>query len=280
MPIELLKMKIMLLFFIFWNIQSGKAIYGGKEVIPNQYPWVLILRFYRFHNEQEMGCGASLISNKYALTAAHCVSQPKHGSIKNMEIIAGEHSLIENENSEKRIKICKINIHPLFQYGHHTHVCNKCTDLAILEFCNPIEFNDHIQPIELAPPKLNIWKYGRPNVTTAGWGRMENNEKSYELRALTHQITTEKIRNVCEHLMVPYSLKGWWSVTKTFILTFDDYSSINSGDSGGPLWWKDAETHKIYQVGVTKGIDFEKKQIISSYSAVNENYQWIMDNTN
>ena len=49
MPIELLKMKIMLLFFIFWNIQSGKAIYGGKEVIPNQYPWVLILRFYHPH---------------------------------------------------------------------------------------------------------------------------------------------------------------------------------------------------------------------------------------
>ena len=58
MPIELLKMKIMLLFFIFWNIQSGKAInvgkadaethqiYGGKEVIPNQYPWVLKLDIY------------------------------------------------------------------------------------------------------------------------------------------------------------------------------------------------------------------------------------------
>ena len=32
-PIELLKMKQMLLFFIFWNIQSGKSIIGGKEVI-------------------------------------------------------------------------------------------------------------------------------------------------------------------------------------------------------------------------------------------------------
>ena len=74
MPIELLKMKIMLLFFIFWNIQSGKAIYGGKEVIPNQYPWVLRLDIY-FEKRwwENTLCGASLISKKYALTAAHTV---------------------------------------------------------------------------------------------------------------------------------------------------------------------------------------------------------------
>ena len=96
------------------------------------------------------------------------------------------------------------------------------------------------------------------------------------LRALTHQITTEKIRNVCEYFMVPYSLKGWWSVTKTKIHTFDDYSSTNRGDSGGPLWWKDTETHKIYQVGVA----VIKKQKISEYCAVKEYYQWIMDSIN
>merc|ERR1712173_130754 len=105
----------------------------------------------------------------------------------------GEHSLLGTDYSEKIIKICKFKIHPLYQHHYES------IDLAILEFCDHVEFNKNIQPIELAPPKLNIWKYGRPNVTTAGWGRMENNEKSYELRAVTQQLRTLPCE-VCEYV--------------------------------------------------------------------------------
>ena len=309
-------MKLMLLFFIFWNIQSGKAIIGGKEVIPNQYPWVLKLNVY--FEQWEVNCGASLISKKFALTAAHCVSQVaselilfwQHGisdaevSIKNMEVTAGEHSLIENENSQKRIKICKFKIHPLYHQA-------KYVDLAILEFCNPVEFNENIQPIELVPPKLNIWKDGRPNVTIAGWGRMENNTFPSKLRAVTQQIKTvnniynksnqiwQDFRNgiceafefvlcslyarICEDFeFVPCSLYARPSFIKTVLLTYDYFGSgTDYGDSGGPIWWKDAETLKIYQVGVTSGgvpIDDKLLSRICYYDAVNESYQWIMDN--
>ena len=128
-------MKLILLFFIFWNIQSGKAIIGGKEVIPNQYPWVLSLLVNS--EKGSNSCGASLISKKHALTAAHCVSPSERGFIKNMEITAGEHSLEQNENSEKKIKVCKFQIHPLYD----NPLFYEWIDLAILEFCDPIEFN-------------------------------------------------------------------------------------------------------------------------------------------
>ena len=273
-------MKLMLLFFIFWNIQSGKAIIGGKEVIPNQYPWVLDL----FINLEKgwSSCGASLISKKHALTAAHCVFLSERGSIKNMEITAGEHSLIQNENSEKKIKVCKFKIHPQYYIKYYNPY--KSVDLAILEFCDPIEFNEHIQPIELAHPKLNIWKYGRPIVTTAGWGKTENSKKlSPKLRAITQKIRTLS-HEVCEYLFSPFdpcSLYTWLAFIKNYIFTVDDYSGTNSGDSGGPLWWKDPETHKIYQVGVTSaGKNFGKRQLMSLKTAINKNYQWIMDNIN
>ena len=69
--------------------------------------------------------------------------------------------------------------------------------------------------------------------------------------------------------------------TKSYVT--DDYfgSGTDYGDSGGPIWWKDAETLKIYQVGVTSGgvpIDDNLLSRICYYDAVNESYQWIMDN--
>lgn len=46
-----------------------KRIVGGQETEVNQYPWMALLTYSnRFY------CGASLISDRYVMTAAHCVS--------------------------------------------------------------------------------------------------------------------------------------------------------------------------------------------------------------
>lgn len=46
-----------------------KRIVGGQETEVNQYPWMALLTYSnRFY------CGASLINDRYVMTAAHCVS--------------------------------------------------------------------------------------------------------------------------------------------------------------------------------------------------------------
>lgn len=49
---------------------AGKSvrIVGGRPVIKNQYPWMALLMY-----DGKFYCGATLISNKYVLTASHCV---------------------------------------------------------------------------------------------------------------------------------------------------------------------------------------------------------------
>jgi len=45
---------------------------GGRETLANQYPWTLGLMN---HDSELPFCGASLINDRYALTAAHCVEE-------------------------------------------------------------------------------------------------------------------------------------------------------------------------------------------------------------
>jgi chymotrypsin-like protease len=45
-------------------------IIGGEEAEIGQFPWQVLLR-----KDSEMQCGGSLISDRWVLTAAHCVEE-------------------------------------------------------------------------------------------------------------------------------------------------------------------------------------------------------------
>ena len=59
---------------VFLTFKHCNTIQVDPEVAPlvhGDFPWVL--KLIKYHNNGHVGyCGASLISNKFALTAAHC----------------------------------------------------------------------------------------------------------------------------------------------------------------------------------------------------------------
>lgn len=51
----------------------GDRVAGGNETALGELPWMALLRFDA--PGDEFKCGGSLISNRYVLTATHCVNK-------------------------------------------------------------------------------------------------------------------------------------------------------------------------------------------------------------
>lgn len=54
-----------------------QKIVGGSETLPNELPWVAGL-----FRQNKLYCGASIVTNKFLITAAHCVSSFEPNEIR------------------------------------------------------------------------------------------------------------------------------------------------------------------------------------------------------
>ncbi|XP_067214739.1 trypsin-4-like [Linepithema humile] len=125
-------------------------IVGGTVADIRQHPYQLSLHESLWHS-----CGAVIISNKWILTAAHCMrtSQPYFYSVN-----AGSNST----HTGVHYQVKKIVRHPNNNYLTNDY------DIALLEV-DEIRFNDRVQPVKLAEKELADGVM----VNVTGWGALK-----------------------------------------------------------------------------------------------------------
>ena len=133
------------------NGNGSLKIVGGTVAIPNSWPWqVAIMRGGRYG-----GCGATLISDRWIVTAAHCGSSPSGVSLN-----LGDHDINTGNDGATNIAAERWINHP--RYNENT----LDNDIALIKLRTPVRFSNRISPVCL--PTRRQASVGTSGFTT-GW---------------------------------------------------------------------------------------------------------------
>ncbi|XP_067152489.1 prothrombin isoform X3 [Apteryx mantelli] len=146
-----------------------KRIVHGEDAEVGSSPWQVML--YK-KSPQELLCGASLISDSWVLTAAHCLYYPPWGknlTTNDILVRIGKHIRAKYEKNKEKIALLdNIIIHPKYNWKD-----NMDRDIALMHLKRPVTFSDYIHPVCLPTKevvqRLMLADY-KGRVT--GWGNL------------------------------------------------------------------------------------------------------------
>ncbi|XP_059183935.1 prothrombin [Centropristis striata] len=223
-------------------------IVGGDEAEKASAPWQVML--YK-RSPQELLCGASLISDQWILTAAHCILYPpwnKNFTSKDILVRLGKHNRAKFERgTEKIVAISDIIVHP--KYNWRT---NLNRDIALLHLRRPVTFTDEIHPVCLPTRKvaMTLMTQGFKGRVT-GWGNLGEtwSPSARNLPTVLQQIHLPIVdQSICRRST---------SVKITDNMFCAGYKPEDAqrgdaceGDSGGPFVMKYPAEDRWYQMGI------------------------------
>ena len=157
----------------------------------NEYPWMVGILF---RDNPKRKCGASLISTRWLVSAAHCF---KNRAVEDIEAVLGEHDYSTNNETELvRMGIAEIVNHPDYDPR------KKNIDLSLLKMKNTIDFSAYplIRPVCL--PTDPSHDYTAYTATVTGWGRLSssgsvsNTLQEVNVKVLANQVCSYNYKHL------------------------------------------------------------------------------------
>lgn len=257
------------------NAGSNRIVYG-KVAKKNAWPWIAALGYADPNTGKVIyRCGASLVTSKHVVTAAHCITDDL------VTVLLGEHVIGDDTDgaNPEEFRIVKITKHENFKYGTFEN------DIAIVEMETEVTFKKGIQPVCLPSktPKLLQDKFVSEGVYVAGWGRTS-------WRGPKSTILLEGIINVVsnQECKAKFALFDDVDIVDTKLCAKDIYDNSGAclGDSGGPLVTlrrADDNRYRYHLIGVVSS-GYTKCHALRGfpdvYTRVTEFDQWIRDTVN
>ncbi|XP_034244233.1 trypsin beta-like [Thrips palmi] len=132
-------------------LETGLEIIGGDTADIKSVPYQVSIELKKAHH-----CGGSVLSNKWILTAAHCVyGHP----VSSLGVRAGTDKL---QMGGSLVAVRAASVHPKYVHGIYD------SDVAVLELASALSLGATIKPVVLPPsgkePQTNI------PVVVSGWG--------------------------------------------------------------------------------------------------------------
>ncbi|XP_067639346.1 serine protease SP24D-like [Eurosta solidaginis] len=207
---------IIALCFVVVTSTSAKPsiemrILSGNDAAIGQFPFIVSVRREDIHI-----FGGSILSNRYVLSAAHCVGHiVRRGKfiledVKKYSIRAGSNN-----------RLCDGVIAKVSEIVAHENYFHESHDLSILRLETPLVYTTTIKSIALDTTEVPV----DTTVTIAGWGqRSQNGALATKL-----QYTTEKVlsKSECNDKVI-------FDTSHIYCLARPVNKGFCYGDSGGP----------------------------------------------
>ncbi|XP_059480981.1 venom protease-like [Neocloeon triangulifer] len=227
----------------------------GEEAGVGEFPHMVLLGYNYKSNSLNSGptltkgqnaswlCCGSLISERFVLTAAHCIE-------KEVPIVVRLGDLDWNSDDDgarpKEFGVSKVHLHPKFDsWPKLRH------DIGLVELKTAVPFNWLMQPACLPSPEETLEGSNQDLIVT-GWGDTE-----FAALAATSMLMKAKLKpvpfRICNETFAK-SLEGGIKAEGQ-MCAFDPkgLSDACRGDSGGPLQLKMRNSQLFKVVGVTSG---------------------------
>uniref|UniRef100_A0A8D0G9D0 Prothrombin n=1 Tax=Sphenodon punctatus TaxID=8508 RepID=A0A8D0G9D0_SPHPU len=227
---------------------SDGRVVAGDNAEPGSAPWQVML-FKK--SPQELLCGASLISDRWILTAAHCLFYPpwdKNFTVDDLLVRIGKHMRTKYERATERIALVdKIILHPKYNWKE-----NLDRDIALMRLKKPINFSNYIHSVCLPTKEIvqNLMLTGYKG-RVSGWGNL------YETWTSGPGTLPSVLQQVNLPIVSQETFKASTKIRITDNIFCAGYSPEDSkrgdaceGDSGGPFVMKNPTDNRWYQVGI------------------------------
>jgi len=121
------------------GVKKSRRIIGGSETEVNEYPWMVV--FANKAADNQGGCGATLISDTWVVTAAHCFfdeSGDRQIFEADLSLVIGLHDrTVDTDEFRQVLEASEIILHPGYTWD------SSANDIALVKLTSGVDLNTY-----------------------------------------------------------------------------------------------------------------------------------------
>jgi len=228
-------------------VRDPEIVGGTRVTSAGKYPFMASLL-----SGGNLRCGASIISSRFLVTAAHCTPT------SSMRITVGSLRYDGQGNPPAQsFGISRTITHPNYNSATIDY------DVAVIELSSPLTFSANVQPVKLAPASSG--DFTGDDSIIIGWGTTsEGGAISRDLLEVTIPVVSNVVCN-----------NAYGNITPRMVCAEAENKDSCQGDSGGPAFIGTSTANYLQMGIVSWGYGCARAGYPGVYTRVSSVYSWV-----